>query len=130
MKRKLFCEYGPIAYSISITKEAIKKDIHDKLIKKYKIAKKKSYENLEYLWKGDAKILVRKLHGVDIQLQINKKKNLEIAGNKIDGVIIEPGEIFSLWNLVGRTTKRKGYLEGLVVTDSHVEKEEAEDYVK
>ena len=29
MGRKLFCEYGPIAYKISIFKEARKKDIKD-----------------------------------------------------------------------------------------------------
>lgn len=29
-KRKLFCEYGPIAYKISLFKEAKKKDLIDK----------------------------------------------------------------------------------------------------
>lgn len=121
-QRKLFCEYGSLAYKISLRKEALKKDIDDYLIKKYKIARKKSYENLEYLWKGDAKVLLRKLHGVDMQLQINKTKNLEIAGKKVDGIIIMPGEVFSLWNLVGKTSKRKGYLEALTVSDSELGK--------
>ena len=119
-KRKLFCEYGPIAYAISLRKEALLKDYEDKFIKKYKIAKKKSYENLEYLWKGEAKILFRNLHGVDMQLQYNKAKNLEIAGKKIDGVIVNPGEVFSIWNLVGHPTKRKGYLEGLTISDTQL----------
>lgn len=121
-QRKLFCEYGPLAYEISLRKEALKKDIEDYFIKKYKIARKKSYKNLEYLWKGDAKVLLRKLHGVDMQLQINKTKNLEIAGKKVDGIIIMPGEVFSLWNLVGKTSKRKGYLEALTVSDSELGK--------
>lgn len=116
-RRKLFCEYGPLAYNISLYKEAIKKTIQDYL-KGYKIARRKSYDNLEYIWKGDAKILLRKLNGVDMQLQKNKVKNLEIAGKKIDGIIIRPGEVFSFWNTVGKTSKRKGYLEGLVVSDS------------
>ena len=60
MSRKLFCEYGPVAYEISVRKEAILKDIDDYIIKRYKIAKKKNYENFEYLWKGEAKILFRK----------------------------------------------------------------------
>lgn len=121
-KRKLFCEYGDWAYEISLRKEALKKDIEDRFIKKYKIAKRKSYDNLEYIWKGDAKILFRKLHGVDDILQINKAKNLEIAGKKIDGIIVKPGEVFSLWNLVGKTSKRKGYLEGLTISDSSLGK--------
>lgn len=65
-KRKLFCEYGPIAYKISLFKEARKKDLID-LKNKKKFAKKKNKENFEYLWKGDMKILLRKLHGVDMR---------------------------------------------------------------
>jgi vancomycin resistance protein VanW len=75
MGRKLFCEYGPICYKISLIKEARKKDIKD-FIKGRKFAKKKNKENFEYIWKGDTKILLRNLHGVDIQLQKNKVVNL------------------------------------------------------
>lgn len=89
MGRKLFCEYGAIPYEISVTKEAIRKDIEDRLVHKYKISTKKSKENFEYIWKSDAKLLFRKLHGVDMQLQINKAKNLELAGNKIDGILCQ-----------------------------------------
>ena len=118
MGRKLFCEFGPIAYEISLRKEALRKDFEDRILKGYRIARKKSDENLPFLWKGDAKILFRKLHGVDMQLQYNKATNLKLAGKKIDGIVIQPGEVLSLWNLVGRTSKRKGYLEGLTISDS------------
>lgn len=122
MARKLFCEYGPIAYEISLQKEVIRKDIEDRIIKGYRIAKKKNAQSLPYLWKDDAKIILRNLHGVDMQLQYNKKTNLKIAGKKIDGIVIQPGEVFSLWNLVGRTSKRKGYLDGLTICDSSLGK--------
>ena len=121
MRRKLFCEYGPIAYKISLFKEAKKKDFKD-LINGKKFAKKRNYENLEYIWKGDSKLLLRKLHGVDMQLQRNKVTNLQIAIKKIDGLIINPGEEFSFWNLVGNATKRKGYKEGLVISNSQMKK--------
>ena len=116
-KRKLFCEYGPIAYKISLKKEAIKKDLKD-LKAGRKFAKKKNKENLQYIWKGDTKVLLRKLEGVDMQLQINKVTNLKIASKKIDGLIVKPGEEFSFWNLVGNATKSKGYKEGLVISNS------------
>ena len=119
MGRKLFCEYGPIAYKISIFKEAIKKDIKD-FIQGRKFAKKKSKENFEYIWKGHTKLLLRKLQGVDLELQKNKTKNLQLASKKIDGIIIQPGEEFSFWNLVGNATKRKGYKEGLVISNSQM----------
>ena len=47
-KRKLFCEYGPIAYKISLFKEAKKKDFIDFKNGK-KFAKKKNKENFEYI---------------------------------------------------------------------------------
>lgn len=77
-KRKLFCEYGPICYKISLLKEAKKKDLKDFKARK-KFAKKINKENLEYIWKGDTKLLLRKLHGVDIELQKNKVKNLRVS---------------------------------------------------
>lgn len=117
MGRKLFCEYGPIAYKISIFKEARKKDIKD-FLQGRKFAKKKSKENLKYIWKGHTKLLLRKLQGVDMNLQKNKTKNLQLASKKIDGIIINPGEEFSFWNLVGDATKRKGYKEGLVISNN------------
>lgn len=120
-RRKLFCEYGPLAYKISLYKEAKKKDLID-FFHGRKFAKKRSKENLEYIWKGDTKLLLRKLHGVDMQLQVNKVTNLKLASKKIDGLIINPGEEFSFWNTVGNATKRKGYLEGLVISNRQMKK--------
>ena len=83
MGRKLFCEYGPIAYKISLFKEARKKDLRD-FKQGRKFAKKKSKDNFEYIWKGDAKVLLRKLYGVDMELQKNKvKKEIEEIDEKI-----------------------------------------------
>lgn len=121
MSRKLFCEYGPLAYKISLLKEILKKNLKDFMMGK-KFAKHKNKENFDYIWKSDCKILVRKLHDVDMQLQKNKIVNLEIASKKIDGIIIHPGEEFSFWNLVGNTTRKKGYLEGLMISNSKLTK--------
>lgn len=115
-ERKLFCEYGPICYEISLFKEARKKDFKDWRDGR-KFAKKKNKENLDYIWKSDTKVLLRKLPGVDMKLQENKVVNLQLACNKIDGIIVNPGEEFSFYNTVGTTTKRKGYLEGLVISN-------------
>ena len=120
-KRKLFCEYGKTCYRIALLKEALKKDLYD-LKSGTKFAKKFNIEKLEYIWKSDAKIILRKLHGVDMQLQKNKAVNLEIASKKISGIIIEPGEEFSFWNLVGEANKKKGYLEGLVINNKKISK--------
>lgn len=66
--------------------------------------------------------LLRPLKNVDMYLQHNKVKNLRIAISKINGVVIKPGETFSLWLLVGRPTKLKGYKEGMTLSNGQVEK--------
>lgn len=60
--------------------------------------------------------LVRKLKNVDMWLQYNKVQNLKIAVPRINGVILKPGEIFSYWRLIGKATRRKGYVEGMVLS--------------
>lgn len=66
--------------------------------------------------------LLRRLKDVDMHLQHNKIVNLRIAIKPINGIIIQPGETFSLWKLVGRTTRRKGYLEGMTLSNGKVTK--------
>ncbi len=65
-------------------------------------------------------MLIRKLGTSDVQLQLNKVKNLQLAVEKIDGVLIRPGEAFSFWKLVGLPTKRQGYLMGMLLSRGEV----------
>ena len=48
-----------------------------------------------------------------IQWQRNKVTNLELAIRRINNCIINPGKTFSFWNMVGRPTEKKGFLEGM-----------------
>jgi len=64
----------------------------------------------------------RPLKDVEMYLQENKRTNLELAIAHIDNILIKPGEIFSIWKLVGRPTERKGYLEGLVLNQGKIDK--------
>ncbi|TGM87278.1 VanW family protein [Leptospira bouyouniensis] len=57
--------------------------------------------------------IYRKLKDVPMYLQENKKVNLSIALQKINGILLEPDQVFSFWYLVGKPTKRKGYLPGM-----------------
>jgi len=59
--------------------------------------------------------LLRKLEGLDMQLQYNKIENLRIAVEKISLMTIRPGETFSFWKAIGKPTKQKGYQEGLIL---------------
>ena len=68
-------------------------------------------------------MILRPLKDVDMYLQENKRTNLKIAISKIDNVLIKPGETFSIWKLVGRPTKKKGYLDGLVLNQGSIGKD-------
>jgi vancomycin resistance protein VanW len=57
--------------------------------------------------------LIRKVDPRWMELQENKVHNLELACAKLDGLLIQPGEVFSFCRTIGRTTRRRGYIEGL-----------------
>lgn len=59
--------------------------------------------------------LLRKLRNVDMWMQYNKVVNLRIALKRLDGTLIKPGETFSYWRLIGKPTRKKGYMDGMVL---------------
>lgn len=75
---------------------------------------------LPHIWMDHKSILLRKLKDVDMYLQYNKITNLKLAVEKLDGVVIKPGETFSIWRLVGRPCKAKGYKEGMMIHNGRV----------
>jgi vancomycin resistance protein VanW len=68
-------------------------------------------------------MILRPLKDVDMYLQENKRTNLKIAVSHLDKILIKPGETFSIWRLVGRPTRRKGYLDGLVLNQGQIGKD-------
>ncbi len=45
-----------------------------------------------------------------------KQHNLTLAMQKLQDVVINPGQIFSFWHLVGNPTTQAGYVEGRTIT--------------
>ena len=114
MKRKLFCELSPFTYRLSTEKEILKRDVKD-LLGKFRFARQRTEDPLPVLVYRHNSLIRRRLGNVNMQLQENKATNLALAVACLDGVLIRPGDTFSLWKLVGRTSKRKGYKEGLTI---------------
>ena len=72
-------------------------------------------ESLPYLHFSHRTILLRKLKDVDMWLQHNKIINLRIATKKLNGILARPGEVLSYWKLIGKPSKRKGYVDGMIL---------------
>ena len=120
-KRKLFCELSPLCYKISVKKECLLRDIRD-MKSNVHFASEINTVPFPVIVKSHTSSVLRKLEGVDMQLQQNKRTNLRLAGEKINGIVINPGETFSFWHLVGDPTAKRGYLDGLVISNGKLEK--------
>lgn len=85
-----------------------------------RFASERKENSLQHCWIQHQSLLLRPLKDVDMKLQYNKIKNLQLAVGKLNGILIRPGETFSIWKLVGRPTKSKGYLPGMTLHNGHV----------
>lgn len=116
MKRKLFCEISPTTYKFSVERLIIIRKLKDTFASgNFALSKEK--QPLPILVYSHNSLIRRRLGNVDMDLQNNKAVNLGIAAPKVNSVIIRPGETFSFWKLVGRTSIKKGYKEGLQISN-------------
>jgi len=60
-------------------------------------------------------LLLRTLGDSEMWMQHNKVRNLQLATARVDGILLRPGEEFSFCRLVGRASRRKGYLDGMLL---------------
>ena len=81
----------------------------------YRWAKERRQDSLPYLQASHKTPLLRHLRGEDMELQRNKVVNLRLAVEKLDGVLLRPGETLSYWQLIGKPSARRGYLPGMVL---------------
>ena len=92
-KDLLFSEISPTTYKISVYKEILKRHLKNAREKKV-FATTKSDQLLP-----------------------------NVASRTMDKIIMEPGEEFSFWHLVGKINEKKGYMDGRVIIGDSVEAE-------
>lgn len=114
----LLSQRHPVFYSISVWEKRVRRYVRW-ILQAGKYARRKGSE-LPVRVKSHQSVLIRQLGDSDIRLQIHKVQNLSIAAPCIDGVLIRPGETLSFWRLVGRTTARRGFKEGMVLSNGEV----------
>ena len=116
---KNFCDISPTCYAISEKKEELKRIINDRLSGE-KFAKDRLRKKLPNLVSSYSNTIIKKGPGIDPVLQENKAVNLRLAGGRLNGIIIHPGEVFSFWKTVGSITKKKGYMEGRIISQNKI----------
>ncbi|WP_022911070.1 VanW family protein [Aestuariimicrobium kwangyangense] len=76
-------------------------------------AAEKSEDDLPVKVKHHKSLLLRSLGESEMWLQHNKVTNLRLAAREVDGLVIRPGESFSFNKVVGNCTRRRGFVEGM-----------------
>lgn len=71
--------------------------------------------------KQHGSLFLRELDLDRMHLQHNKVTNLRLAASRVDGLVIGPGETFSFNRVVGNSTRRKGYLDGMKLSNGSAE---------
>lgn len=110
--RKSLSSVSPVIYRISVFLRRQHRRLNWYLGRE-KYALNKSEDTLPETVVLHRSILMRKLAGADLALQRNKVTSLKTAASLVDSVVINPGEVFSFWRLVGRPVEKRGFLPGL-----------------
>lgn len=108
----LLSQRHPILYFISIWEKRVRRSILWKFDNKI-YTQERQEQKFPFRVKKHQSKLLKKLGKSDMQLQYNKIDNLKIVVDKINGMVIHPGETFSFCKTVGRPTRKKGYKEGM-----------------
>lgn len=74
----------------------------------------------EHCIASHSSVILRRLEGVDMRLQENKRTNLALAIASVDGMVLHPQEELSFWRCIGPPIARRGFLSGLVLENGHM----------
>ena len=114
-----FSSISPITFKIAVKGHIFKRHARN-FFDSNRYAKTFSDKLLPYKIYSHKSLIMRKLGNTNLQLQANKKINLGIAAPKITNILIRPQETFSFWSLVGPQSSRRGYLEGVTISNDRI----------
>lgn len=121
MARRNFCDLGPTAYAISLQKQILKRHLFN-LLSNNHFAQERSEKKLPVLLYSHSNNMIKRGPGIDLQLQLNKADNIRLACSRMNGIVIHPGESFSFWHYVGKTSAKNGFAEGRVLVNGKLVK--------
>jgi len=65
-------------------------------------------------------LLRRRLGDSNPELQERKIVNLRQAIKQLNGIVIEPNRIFSLWSIIGKPKYKNGYVNGMLLSNGKI----------
>ncbi len=65
-------------------------------------------------------VLRRRLGESNPKLQEQKIVNLRQATQRLNGIVIEPNHVFSLWKIIGKPKNKNGYVDGMLLSNGKV----------
>jgi vancomycin resistance protein VanW len=111
--KKSLATYHPWLYHIVVFIKQLERHIEWRF-DKYTYAKSFEKEPLAFRVKKHQSVLIRHYaNNNDMQLQYNKIENLKLVIGALDGLVIEPNETFSFYQLVGKPTEKRGFKKGM-----------------
>jgi vancomycin resistance protein VanW len=111
-----FSERHPWAYPLAVTIHRTRRRIHW-IMSTTPWATRHTHDDLPVRVKVHKSLLLRQLGESEMYLQHNKVTNLTLAASRVDGLLIAPGETFSFNRVVGNCTRRRGYLDGMKLSN-------------
>lgn len=118
-KRRHFSDINPVFYYLAVQKETVKRFIKD-AFSSVRFAEQQSEVQLPVVVSDYHSKVIKTGPGIDPVLQENKAINIKLACEKINGLVIHPGETFSFWHLVGKISEKKGYKDGRVIEKNQI----------
>lgn len=117
-KRKTVSQTWPVIMPIAVGARQTMRKV--KNVMNVTIARKVYPKKFEYKLVKHKSVLVRKSGEIDDRLQRNKKRNLELAVKRLNGLVVRRGQVFSFWEIVGKPNQRLGYENGLLLADGRM----------
>lgn len=93
--------------------------LHYRFNGNFKIIRGKTFHHINLVEHSSP--LFRKFNKVE--LDEGKIENINIAIKNLDGIVIPPGKVFSFWKHVGRPSSKKGYKNGLVLSNGNLKED-------
>lgn len=118
-KRRLLSEINPFFYKLSTLKGIFIRHLQN-TFSSVKFATERSSKSFPALIDSESNDMIKKGPGINPDTQFGKAKNIEIAANAMNGLVIHPGESFSFWKYVGKITPRRGFKAGRVIKNDRL----------